>query len=114
MPAAVTAAAALPVLPGLWSLTPLGAVVVLLVLNWWMLNTGRLYTRGSHQEIVKLHEERHTAQEAILATKDGTIETLTEQNGVLAKSGAITDDFFQKVDAVLRRERDGDGPGELG
>lgn len=114
MPVAVTAAAAIPMLPGLWSLTPIGAFIGALVFIFILLTTGRLYTRGSHIEIVKLHEERYSAQEAILATKDKTIASLTEQNSDLIKSGAITDDFFQKVDAVLRRERDSDGSGQEG
>lgn len=105
-PPPILALSAIPALPGLWSLTPLGAVVVLLVLNWWMLNGGRLYTKGSHGEIVSLHKQRYEAQMAILEKKDATIDALTEQNRDLIKSNSIIDDFFKKADAVL------DGGGE--
>lgn len=37
---------------GIWSLTPLGALVGVIVLLFWMLSTGRLLTRSQHVEIV--------------------------------------------------------------
>jgi hypothetical protein len=54
----------MPELPGLWNLTPWGALLGLLVGLFYMLARRALYTLGSHDEIVGLYKERIKALEA--------------------------------------------------
>lgn len=43
---------------GIWSLSPLGAFIGVLVLLFWMQATGRLLTRSQHDEIVAKSDRR--------------------------------------------------------
>lgn len=96
----IFAASVLPPLPGLWSLTPIGALIGLIVLIGFMLTTGKLYTKGTHAEIMQLHEERYKAEKAVSMKRGETIDSLLEQNTALIRSNVITADFLKEADSV--------------
>lgn len=53
----------MPDLPGLWSLTPLGAFIGVLVLLFLMLASGKLLTRRQHEEVVHSKDQLIEIQE---------------------------------------------------
>lgn len=56
----------MPELPGLWSLSPIAALVGIIVLLFFMLATGKLLTKTQHLQIVAAHEKlAEVQQEAI-------------------------------------------------
>lgn len=64
---------------------------------FWMLATGRLYTRSQHESIVKLHEARNV-------TLIETNRELLAQNNTLLEGTTTTKEFFEKV-PVVRKPR---------
>lgn len=97
-------AAADPVLPGLWSLSPLAALVGFIVFLGIGLATGKLYTKGQHDEIVELHAERGRIQVKTIEKHEETIATQTSQITKLVESNSITSSFFQRADFVIQGE----------
>ena len=75
-------------LPGLWSLSPLAALVGVLVLGIFWLARGTFVPRVSHEREIGIYKE-------VIANKDATIDKLTDQNGRLL---AVVD----TVQGVLR------------
>jgi len=75
-------------LPGLWSLSPLAALVAVLVLGINWIAKGTFIPRVSHEREIAIYKE-------VLANKDATILSLTDQNGRLL---AVVD----TVQGVLR------------
>lgn len=87
----------MPDLPGLWSLTPFGAVLGLMVLQYWLLSTARLYTRKQHEESLELerlrgNEWKETSEkwEAMAAKQSSAIQVLSEEFKIVG-------DFFKKT-----------------
>ncbi|QRI45078.1 membrane protein [Microbacterium phage Shocker] len=56
-------------LPGLWSLTPIGGMIGMIVLLYWLLVTGRLITKATHEREISIYRE----------TRENDKETITEQ-----------------------------------
>lgn len=87
----------MPDLPGLWSITPIGAVIVLLVTLYWLLATGRLISRSSHDRelgIVRLRgdEWKETAVQVRAVNSE-----LLKQNSQLIEGNRIADHFFRSA-----------------
>ena len=47
------------VLPGLWNLTPYGALIGMAVLLYWLIATGRLIPRASHDRELAARDAAH-------------------------------------------------------
>lgn len=75
-------------LPGIWGLTPLAAVIGMLVLAYWLLATGRVITKSSHEREIGIYKEQ-------LSNRDQTISSLTNQLDSMMSVG-------KTVQAVLR------------
>jgi len=75
-------------LPGIWGLSPLAGMIGMVVIVYWMLLTGRLITRSSHEREIGIYKEQ-------ILVKDKTIEKQTNQITSLLSVG-------QTMQAVLR------------
>lgn len=86
-------------------------MVALTALLFWMLATGRLYTKSQHESIVTLHKER-------FQTTKETLDITLAQNTALIEGGHAAQDFFEKVPvhpqekAAAKRKKQQTGPGE--
>jgi hypothetical protein len=76
------------IFPGLWGLTPIGFGIGVVALLYFLLATGRLITKSSHEREIAIYR-------GILANKDKTIDALTAQVASLMSVG-------RTVQAVLR------------
>lgn len=65
-------------------------MVALTALLFWMLATGRLYTKSQHDSIVSLHKDRFT-------TTQEALEITMAQNTALIEGGHTAQEFFEKV-----------------
>lgn len=63
-------------LPGLWSLSPLAALVGVLVWAFLKVSNGDYVPKSTHEREIGIYKE-------VLANKDATITQLTDQNGKL-------------------------------
>lgn len=98
----------MPELPGLWSLTPFGAVLGLMVLMYWLMATGRLYTRKQHEEGLALErlrgtEWKETSQkwETLASAQSSQLTTTVHELGIIG-------DFLKKT--PLRQAPQGHDP----
>lgn len=57
----MTEGASMESLPGIWSLSPLGALIGAVVTMYWLLGSGRLIPRSSHERELS-QAERHMVQ----------------------------------------------------
>lgn len=84
-------------LPGLWSLTPIGAVIGMLVLIFWLTGTGRYIPRSSHErEMAAANKRGDEWKETALDTRQLNNE-LVKQNSVLVESTKTPAEFFGTV-----------------
>lgn len=85
----------MPELPGLWSLTPIGALVGAIVLLYWMLATGRLITRSSHERELGQATSRGDEWKAAHTVSETARATLQAQNSALLAGVRIADKFYK-------------------
>lgn len=87
------------VLPGVWSLSPLGALIGAVVILYWMLGTGRLIPRSSHErELEQANRRGDEWKDTALEQREINAE-IRKQNSTLIEAARITTDFFGKVSA---------------
>lgn len=84
-------------LPGLWSLTPIGALLGGIVLFYWLLATGRIITKGSHEREIALVRERGDDWRDSTLDSRAVSRELLKQNGQLLEGSKISDHFFSVV-----------------
>ena len=65
-------------LPGLWSLTPIGGMIGMLVLLYWLLVTGRLITKASHEREINIYREVHDNDKDSIQELRGQVTSLLE------------------------------------
>lgn len=84
-------------LPGLWSLTPIGALIGAIVLMYWLLATGRIITRSTHER--ELSQANRRGDEWKETALDGRkiIAAQEKQIAALIQSNRIADHFFQSM-----------------
>jgi hypothetical protein len=83
----LAAAGADPVLPGLWSLSPIGFGLGVIALVYWLLISGRLIPRSSHErELAAANLRGNEWKDAALALEKVNAE-VRRQNGQL--TGAL-------------------------
>lgn len=84
-------------LPGLWSLSPIGALLGGIILFYWMLASGKIITRSSHErELAQANKRGDEWKETALESRQAN-QALRDQNTTLIESQRITADFFSKI-----------------
>lgn len=84
-------------LPGIWSLSPLGALIGVLVVFFLLLATGKIITKSSHERELALVEKRATEWKETALDQREVNHEIRKQNTVLIESQRITTDFFGKI-----------------
>lgn len=92
-------------LPGLWSLTPYGAVLGMLVLIFWLTGTGRYIPRSSHEREMAAANQRGDEWKEVANDKDVLIRELTSQNTVLIETTKTSAEFYSTVKREGGRNR---------
>jgi len=93
--AVVAAAAVASELPGLWSLSPLAALVGVLVLQFWMMATGRLITKSSHERELQIKQFQVDDWKEIAKEERATNAIHLEQKSKLIEAATIASAFFK-------------------
>ena len=95
-------------LPGLWSLTPIGGMLGMIALFYWLLATGRLITRASHEREIAIVSKRGDEwKETAIETRTVNVE-VRKQNGQLIEANRIVESFLRAaspgsiVDSITR------------
>jgi hypothetical protein len=94
---AAAAAVAFPELPGLWSLSPLGALIGAIVLVYWLIVTGRLVPRSTHEAVLAVANKRGDEWKETAATQRTLIEQQSRQIGLFAEASRTPAEFFGTV-----------------
>jgi hypothetical protein len=84
-------------LTGIWSLSPLGGMLGMIVLFYWLLATGRIITRSSHERELRVSDKRGDEWKETAIEYRVVTSALTEQNGKLIESNRISDHFYREV-----------------
>lgn len=84
-------------LPGIWSLSPLGALIGAVVLIYWLLASGRLIPRGTHEIIVAQERKRGDEWKETAFEQRAVNQEIREQNTVLIEGQRISDRFYQAM-----------------
>lgn len=84
-------------LPGLWSLTPYGAVLGMLVLMFYLTGTGKYIPRSSHERELAAANKRGDEWKEVSMAKDVQIEVLGAQNTVLIETTKTNAEFFGTI-----------------
>lgn len=85
----------MPELPGLWSLSPLAALVGALVVLYLMLASGRLVTKSSHERELKREIARGDEWRDALKASEIARASLQTQNSALLAGVRIADKFYR-------------------
>lgn len=82
------------VLPGIWSLSPLAALVGIIVLSYWLLASGRIITKGSHERELAQANKRGDDWKETAGTQGSTIAEQTKQITKLIEANEINQQVF--------------------
>lgn len=97
------------VLPGLWSLSPIGALIGMIVLFFIALLRGWLIPKSSHErELAQANKRGDEWKETALTTRAALVET-QGQNRILLESNRITEAFFRTATPHDIAELTGEG-----
>lgn len=83
------------VLPGLWSLTPVGAVLGILVLAYWLLATGRIVPRSTHDLIVSTQRVRGDEWKETALEYQKANAVIRSQNTDLIQSNKVVEQLLR-------------------
>lgn len=81
-------------LPGLWSLTPLGGMIGVIVVFYLLLATGKIITKGSHERELAMANQRGDDWKETSGMKDTTIAAQAKQIGDLIEANKINQTVF--------------------
>ena len=82
-------------LPGIWSLSPLGALLAVVVLVYWLLATGRLIPRASHErELAVANKRGDEWKETALEQRAANAE-IRKQNAQLIEANRVVETFLR-------------------
>ena len=87
----------MPDIPGLWSLTPLGALVGVIVMIAVTLVRGYFIPRSSHERELGLAHKRGDEWKETAVSVRAVNAELLRQNSAIIESNRITDHFFRSV-----------------
>ncbi|WP_053385715.1 hypothetical protein [Leucobacter japonicus] len=94
-------------LPDMWSLSPIGAVIGLLVFQFLALARGWLIPRLSHERELQAMKDRSDEWRAASEAGEKVCIELLEQNRMLLEAQRITDHFYQAVTPIVAAKGDG-------
>lgn len=77
-------------LPGIWSLTPLGALLGVLVIQYWLMATGRLISKASHDREIAAANIRGDEWKATSDKWQSAAQAALGQNSVLVEGTRTT------------------------
>lgn len=84
-------------IPGVWDVAPISGIVGLLLILYWLLATGRLIPRSSHErELAQQKERADEWKDTAMDLRAVNAEVRT-QNSTLIESARITDKFYSDV-----------------
>ena len=90
-------AASIDIPTTLWNLSPLGALVGVIVLFYWLLATGRLISKSSHErEIAQSNKRGDEWKETALHERDLNA-VVRAQNTDLIESNKVWEDFLKSA-----------------
>lgn len=85
------------VFPGLWSLSPLGGLIGMLVVFFLLLATGKIITKSSHErELAQADKRGDEWKETVMAERSVNQE-IRRQNTLLIESGRTARKFFAEA-----------------
>ena len=88
---------AFPELPGIWGLTPWGALLGLIVLFLISIQRGWIITKSSHERELKLVQERAEDWKEAAKSTEETIAIVRAQNSKLIEANEAATAFFKAV-----------------
>lgn len=101
-------------LPGLWSLTPIGGIVGVIVVLYWLLATGRLITRSSHERELAQSNKRGDEWKETALDGRKTISAQSSQITMLTQANQITEHLFRTANPQLMGDTIPQGGGPVG
>lgn len=84
-------------LPGIWSLTPIGALIGAIVFAYWGLLTGRIITKTSHERELTVANKRGDEWKETALDQRTVNAEIRAQNMLLIEATRTSADFFAKV-----------------
>lgn len=85
----------MPELPGLWSLTPIGGMIAMIFLFYWLMASGKIITRASHErELAMANKRGDEWKETALDTRAVNAE-VRKQNGQLIEAQKVVESFLR-------------------
>lgn len=82
-------------LPGLWSLTPIGFGLGVVAIVYWLLISGRLIPRSSHERELAVSNKRGDEWKETANTFRDANAILLGQNGDLIEGGKVVEAFLR-------------------
>lgn len=83
--------------PALWNVAPLPGLVGLLLTLYWLLATGRLIPRSSHERELSQQRDRADEWKETALDQRKVNQEIRAQNTMLLESARITDKFYSDV-----------------
>lgn len=87
------------VLPGLWSLSPIGALIGAIVLFYWMLSTGRIIPKSSHDRELAVANKRGDEWKDTALEARAVNQEIRTQNSSLIQSQGVFEQFLRHASA---------------
>lgn len=79
----------------IWSLSPLGALIGVIVLIYWLLSTGRLIPKSSHERELELANKRGDEWKETANEFRAVNAEIRKQNSQLLESNRVVESFLR-------------------
>lgn len=84
-------------LPGIWSLTPIGGMIGLVILAYWMLVSGRIITKSSHEREMRMANKRGDEWKETALERGKLITEQSAQITALVEATKTSSAFFASM-----------------
>lgn len=84
-------------LPGLWSLSPIGFGIGVVAVVYWLLITGRLIPKASHERELAIANKRGDEWKETALEYQKVNREIREQNGKLIKANEVVEAFLRSA-----------------
>ena len=82
-------------LPGLWSLTPIGAMLGVVVIVYWLIVSGRLVPKSTYQSSLAQETRRGDEWKETALEQRAVNAELRRQNGQLIEANRVVESFLR-------------------
>jgi len=82
-------------LPGIWSLSPLGALIGVVILVYWLLASGRLIPKSSHERELAVQKTRGDEWKETALEERRTRRVIEQQNSSLIEQLGVVKQLIQ-------------------